>query len=75
MVESFSLNLVSNALVQVEALIVKSDETIEQLQTHLQKLSTQKIGLGAQKLMLTELKKKIEEEIQTPTIKPNTANE
>lgn len=58
---SEGLKLLTHALVQIESTLKKVEEASVAVQTQLQTIQNQRIGLNAQKFMVFELKKKLEE--------------
>lgn len=58
---SEGLKLLTTALVQIEATLRKVEEANNTLQTQLQTIQNQRIGLTAQKHMVFELKKRLED--------------
>lgn len=57
---SKATNIIASALIQVEQLIAKSEGVLNTLQQQINQANSQRIGLNANKTMLTELKKAIE---------------
>jgi len=57
---SKATNIIASALIQVEQLIAKSEGVLNTLQQQINQVNSQRIGLNANKTMLTELKKAIE---------------
>lgn len=57
--QSRAIALLSNAVVQLELMIKKADEALEQLNMNLNQINTQKVGLVAQKTMVAELKERL----------------
>ena len=57
---SKATNIIASALIQVEQLIAKSEGVLNTLQQQINQVNSQRIGLNANKTMLTELMKAIE---------------
>jgi hypothetical protein len=56
------MNLLTQALIVVEQACQKADDALVKINQNLTTLQNQRIGLAAQKGMLVELRKKLEEE-------------
>jgi hypothetical protein len=67
-----SIKIISQALVQVEQVLAKSEGILNTLQQQLTQVTNQRIGLTAQKAMLVELKKAIESSEQPELTKDET---